>query len=283
VTSPAAGTELRDRALAEFGTVDVLVNDAGQGLHLPLAEVDSDHFRAVWELNVLAPLALMQAGLPAMPPQGEAGSIVNVSSGTSLRAISGLRAYGATKAALNMLALVARLEFGPLGVAGSVVYPGVTATEFHRSLRAGRPAPGAAGMALAPPELVAEGILGAVRSGEAEIRVAQTRVVATAGQLLRGATGRTHGRSAPSARGAAPVGVFLPTIVWLATAEPLGRAPTDSASVPDQAAALELAQRSAEEMFRADLATGDLGTVVEEVGPGRRWTSASIVPATTQR
>ena len=115
VTSPAAVTELRDRALAEFGTVDVLVNNAGQGLHLPLAEVDSDDFRAVWELNVLAPLALMQAGLPAMPPQGEAGSIVNVSSGSSLRAIPGLRAYGATKAALNMLALVARLEFGPLG------------------------------------------------------------------------------------------------------------------------------------------------------------------------
>jgi short-subunit dehydrogenase len=33
-------TEVRDRALAEFGTVDVLVNNAGQGLHLPLAEVD---------------------------------------------------------------------------------------------------------------------------------------------------------------------------------------------------------------------------------------------------
>ena len=118
VTSPAAVTELRDRALAEFGTVDVLVNNAGQGLHVPLAEVDSDDFRAVWELNVLAPLALMQAGLPAMPPQGEAGSIVNVSSGSSLRAIPGLRAYGATKAALNMLALVARLEFGPLGGRG---------------------------------------------------------------------------------------------------------------------------------------------------------------------
>jgi NAD(P)-dependent dehydrogenase (short-subunit alcohol dehydrogenase family) len=67
-------TELRDRALAEFGTVDVLVNNAGQGQHLPLAEVDSDDFRAVWELNVLAPRALMPAGLPAMPPQGEAGS-----------------------------------------------------------------------------------------------------------------------------------------------------------------------------------------------------------------
>jgi hypothetical protein len=59
-------------------------------------------------------------------------------------------------------------------------------------------------MAVAPPELVAEAILGAVRSGEAEIRVAQTRVVATAGQLLRGATGRTQGLSAQSASGADP-------------------------------------------------------------------------------
>lgn len=71
--------------------------------------------------------------------------------------------------------------------------------------------------------------------------------------------------------GPTPVGVCLANFVWLATAEPLGRAPTDSASVPDQAAALELAQRSAEEMFRADRATWDVGTVVEEVGPGRAW------------
>ena len=182
----------------------MLVNNAGQGLHLPLAEVDSDDFRAVWELNVLAPLALMQAGLPAMPPQGEAGSIVNVSSGSSLRAIPGLRAYGATKAALNMLALVARLELGPVGGRGVSCL-----SRRHRdrvpSVTAGRAARSrGCGDGTRAPELVAEAILGAVRSGEAEIRVAQTRVVATAGQLLRGATGRTQGLSAQSASGADP-------------------------------------------------------------------------------
>ena len=203
VTSPAAVKELRDRALAEVGTVDVLVNNAGQGLHLLLAEVDSDDFRAVWELNVLAPRALMQAGLPAMPRQGSRfhreRQLGHLAEGdprpTRLWRHQGSAQHAGPGGSLGVRAL---------GGAVSVVYPGVTATEFHRSLRAGRPAPGAAGMALAPPELVAEAILGAVRSGEAEIRVAQTRVVATAGQLLRGATGRTQGLSAQSASGADP-------------------------------------------------------------------------------
>ncbi|MGA7173255.1 MAG: SDR family oxidoreductase [Candidatus Dormiibacterota bacterium] len=171
VTAQSAVRELRDRTLAEFGSIDVLVNNAGQGLHVPLIEVDHDDFRAVWELNVLAPLALMQAVLPAMARQGS-GAIVNVSSATSLLVLPGLGAYAATKASLNMLSKVAREEFGPNGVVVSVVYPGITETDFHRSLRAGGRPGGFGGRRGVTAEVVAATILEAVRTGAEELRVA---------------------------------------------------------------------------------------------------------------
>ncbi|TQS45607.1 SDR family NAD(P)-dependent oxidoreductase [Cryptosporangium phraense] len=154
-------------ALDTYGRIDVLVNNAGQGLHVPLEEVEADDFRAVLELNVVAPLIAMQAVLPAMRRQG-AGAIVNVSSGTSRRVFPGLGAYAATKSALNMLSAVARAEWAADGVVVSTVYPVITATEFHDVLRAGsltaRP-----GMPPAQsPEQVAEVILELIRSGEEE-------------------------------------------------------------------------------------------------------------------
>jgi short-subunit dehydrogenase len=171
VTERAAVTELCDRALQALGSIDVLVNNAGQGLHVPLNEVEADDFQAVWELNVLAPLTLMQAVLPAMTRQGS-GAIVNVSSMTSLMAIPGLGAYAATKSALNMLSKVARAEFAPAGVVVSVVLPGIVESEFHSSLRAGQISAWAGRRAALPAEAVAEAILEAVRTGEAEVRVA---------------------------------------------------------------------------------------------------------------
>lgn len=166
---------LRDRALEAFGTIDILINNAGQGLHVPLDQVDHGDFRAVWELNVLAPLALMQAVLPTMSRLGH-GAIVNISSGTSLRVLPGLGAYAATKSALNMLSLVARQEFANLGVVVSLVYPGITQSEFHQSLRAGNGPrgefrPGVAARPATPAITVAEAILRAVEGGEAEYRV----------------------------------------------------------------------------------------------------------------
>jgi NAD(P)-dependent dehydrogenase (short-subunit alcohol dehydrogenase family) len=161
-----------DRAIAgaldTYGRVDVLVNNAGQGLHVPLHEVNPDDFRAILELNLVAPLIFMQAILPVMRRQG-AGSIINVSSGTSLMTLPGVGAYAASKAGLNALSDVARLEFADAGISVSTVYPFVTATEFHSSLRAGGGAVGAAGRGPSPQAAseVATVILELIRSGDA--------------------------------------------------------------------------------------------------------------------
>src|SRR5664279_1398322 len=117
-----------------FGRIDVLCNIAGQGLHAPLEEIDPDDFRAVLELNLVAPLVTMQAVLPIMRKQGS-GSIVNVSSGITFSALPGSAAYGASKAGLSKLSAVARAELADAGIAVSTMYPFVTDTEFIESLR----------------------------------------------------------------------------------------------------------------------------------------------------
>ncbi len=80
------------RAGDVLGRIDVLVNDAGQGLHVPLEQLDPGDLRAVFDLNVFAPLVAMRAVLPGMRERG-AGAVVNVSSLTSLRAFARLGGY----------------------------------------------------------------------------------------------------------------------------------------------------------------------------------------------
>jgi short-subunit dehydrogenase len=167
VRDPDAVRRLVQTAVDQHGRIDVLVNNAGQGLHVPIAEVKLDDLRAVTELNLYAPLVAMQAVLPIMRRQG-GGAIVNVSSATSRMVLPGLGAYSATKAALNMISEVARREWAADGIVVSLVYPGVTATEFHSSLRAGGIVGGGHGPAPQPPERVAEAIVAVIRSGEAE-------------------------------------------------------------------------------------------------------------------
>jgi NADP-dependent 3-hydroxy acid dehydrogenase YdfG len=152
-----------EQALARYGRVDVLINNAGQGLHEPIERIRLEDLRAVLELNVVAALAAMQAVIPPMRRQG-AGAIVNVSSGTTLHLMPGVGGYAATKAALNTLSSIARLELADAGIVVSTVFPRITDTDFHDVLRAGELRAGAPkGHS---PEQVAAVILDLVRSGE---------------------------------------------------------------------------------------------------------------------
>jgi len=170
---PDAISRLVQTALERHGRVDVLINNAGQGLHVPVEQIVLDDLRAVTELNFYAPLLAMQAVLPAMRRQGH-GVIVNVSSATTRMVLPGVGGYSATKSALNMLSDVARAELAGDGIVVSVVYPSVTATEFHKSLRAGARAGGFGGGRIEPQtaETVAAAIVGVIRSGEPEVVLA---------------------------------------------------------------------------------------------------------------
>src|SRR5450830_629801 len=129
VTDRDAVHRLVELTLDRHGRIDGLVNNAGVSLHQPLDVLDLDRFGRVLDLNVVSVVSMMQAVLPAMRAQ-HAGTIVNISSGTTRMTLPGVGAYAATKAAVNMLTAVARREFGGDGIAVSLVLPSMTATEF---------------------------------------------------------------------------------------------------------------------------------------------------------
>jgi short-subunit dehydrogenase len=137
VTDTTQVDALVDAALDAFGRIDVVVNNAGQGLQAEIERLSLDDFRAVLELNLVAPLAVMQAVLPTMRRQG-AGSIVNVSSGTTFADVPGTGGYVASKIALERLSAVARNELEGTGISVSTMIPFATDTEFLASIKAGR-------------------------------------------------------------------------------------------------------------------------------------------------
>ncbi|WP_445444905.1 SDR family oxidoreductase [Clavibacter sp. km3a] len=170
VTDRAQVDALARAALDAFGRIDVLVNNAGQGLQATVEDLALDDLRAVLELNLVAPLAAMQAVLPTMRAQG-AGAIVNVSSGTTFADVPGTGGYVASKIALERLSAVARAELEGTGVVVSTLIPFATATEFMTSIRAGRAEAEAmtAGATFDTPETVADAVLALIASGAARM------------------------------------------------------------------------------------------------------------------
>ena len=140
VTDPAQVDTLVRSAVEAFGRVDVLVNNAGQGHEGSIEQIALDDFRALLELNLIAPLSLMQAVIPLMRAQ-RSGSIVNESSGTTFADVPGTGAYVATKIALERLSAIARAELDGTGITVSTVIPFATSTELISSLRARRTGP----------------------------------------------------------------------------------------------------------------------------------------------
>jgi len=165
VTDLADLDALVGRVLKVHGRIDVLVNNAGQGFYFPLAETDLDLYRRVLEVNLVAPLAAMQAVLPSMRERGR-GVIIYVSSGASLGVYPTTGAYASTKAALNQLAAVARAELAPEGITVSLIHPYLTESEFNQALLGGDPilAPVEAPQHTA--EYVAAKLIDLIRSGD---------------------------------------------------------------------------------------------------------------------
>jgi NAD(P)-dependent dehydrogenase (short-subunit alcohol dehydrogenase family) len=120
------------RAVGEFGSLDVLVNNAGLGLSGRISDVRAEDLRHVFEVNTVGPLNCIQAALPHM---GEGGRIVNVSSVVGKRAIPKVGAYCATKSALNALSDALRVEVVSRKITVTSVYPGTTRTSFRENSR----------------------------------------------------------------------------------------------------------------------------------------------------
>jgi len=158
---------LADDAVKSAGRVDVLVNNAGEGWAGPLAEMDQEDAERLVRLNLLAPIGLTRALLPAMLERGR-GHVVNVASIAGHVGVRDESVYASTKSGLIAFSESLRYELAGSGVGVSVVSPGVVRTAFFD--RRGRPYDRRFPR-LIPAEDVAEAIAGAIRHDRAEVFV----------------------------------------------------------------------------------------------------------------
>jgi NAD(P)-dependent dehydrogenase (short-subunit alcohol dehydrogenase family) len=130
VTDPVHRSQLV-AAVESLGRLDLLVNNASTLGASPLPALDAidlDLFRQIYEVNVVAPLALTQALLPSLVASH--GTVVNVTSDASVEAYEGWGGYGSSKAALDHLSAVLAAEH--LDVRVLAVDPGDMRTEMHQ-------------------------------------------------------------------------------------------------------------------------------------------------------
>ncbi|NVD69426.1 SDR family NAD(P)-dependent oxidoreductase [Duganella sp. BJB1802] len=117
------------QALARFGRIDVLVNNAGYGLLGAVEEASAEEVRALYDTNVFGLLNVTRAALPAMRKRG-GGHVINLSSVGGYTAFPGWGLYSSTKFAVEGLSEALAMELAPLGIHVTVVEPGFFRTDF---------------------------------------------------------------------------------------------------------------------------------------------------------
>jgi NAD(P)-dependent dehydrogenase (short-subunit alcohol dehydrogenase family) len=122
--------------VAEFGRIDILVNNAATSYLAPLLEFKEKHWDRIFDTNCRGTFLLSRAAARRMIDQGR-GKIINITTVGAERASVGMGVYNASKAALKMLTMCMAAEWAPHGICVNAVGPGLTRTEFSRPLWAG--------------------------------------------------------------------------------------------------------------------------------------------------
>ncbi|WP_299520239.1 SDR family oxidoreductase [Winogradskyella sp.] len=129
VTDDASIDSAINATIDKFGTIDVLVNNAGYGAGGPFEAIPMDRIRRQFEVNVFGLLATTQAVLPIMRKQ-KSGTIVNISSIGGRIAMPMFSMYHGTKWAVEGMTESLQYELEPIGIKMKIVEPGAIATDF---------------------------------------------------------------------------------------------------------------------------------------------------------
>lgn len=129
VTDEAQATAAVDAAIARFGRIDVLLNNAGFGLMGAVEEARAAEIEAVYRTNVFGLLTVSRAVLPHMR-KARSGRVLNISSIGGYRGAAGFGVYSSTKFAVEGLSEAMHDELAPLGIQVTVVEPGYFRTDF---------------------------------------------------------------------------------------------------------------------------------------------------------
>ena len=129
VTNEALARAAADAAVARFGRIDILLNNAGFGLLGAVEEATAPEIERVYATNVFGLLAVTRAVLPHMRRQ-RSGPVLNISSIGGYAASAGWGVYCSTKFAVEGITEALALELKPLGVHATVIEPGFFRTDF---------------------------------------------------------------------------------------------------------------------------------------------------------
>lgn len=130
ITDSAAVDRIVAQVEADFGHIDLVVNNAGIGAFKSVENIAPDEWERLMNVNVKGSFNLTKAALPRMKARG-AGHIVGVASDVSKRTFAGGALYCASKYAQDAFFKSLRQEVQELGVKVSVIYPGLVDTYFH--------------------------------------------------------------------------------------------------------------------------------------------------------
>jgi 2-hydroxycyclohexanecarboxyl-CoA dehydrogenase len=131
VADDAGAEQAVQHALAAFGALAVLVNNAAMRIDATIASASTAQWHGLLDVNVVGAARYCRKALPAL--RGAVGaSIVNVASAYAVHGRAGMGLYDASKAALLALTRTLAFEEAPHGVRVNAVCPGSTLTEFHK-------------------------------------------------------------------------------------------------------------------------------------------------------
>jgi 3-oxoacyl-[acyl-carrier protein] reductase len=131
VTDPISIQAMIDETLAAFGTIDVLVNNAGVSVNALFLDTDLDDWRKVIDVNLTGAFVCAQKVAQVMVKRGR-GKIINICSLSGQRGGVGRAAYGAAKAGLELLTKVMAVELAEHGLNINGIAPGPVDTELTK-------------------------------------------------------------------------------------------------------------------------------------------------------
>ena len=134
VTSAADRLKLIDAAISAYGTIDVLVNNAGMEKKADFWDVSEADYDKVLAVNLRGPFFLTQVFVNKLRELKKKGSIVNISSVHEDMSFPGFSTYCLSKGAMRMFTRNLSVELGPLGITINNVAPGAIATPINKNL-----------------------------------------------------------------------------------------------------------------------------------------------------
>ena len=136
VTDSSSIERLRDAALSEFGTVQILINSAGRTKRMPTLDFPEPEWQSIIDTNLTGTLRACQVFGRHMVERGY-GRIINIASIASLVSLNEVAAYAASKAAVASLTKSLAIEWAQKGVTVNAIAPGVFLTDLNSALLTG--------------------------------------------------------------------------------------------------------------------------------------------------